>query len=145
MIYDWTTYIVSRCTHRKHIYCPAVDICKPHRTHHFLYCCIYSVLHKKGICPIIAFLFVVAYFCRLYLSAGCLPRICLLGNMFTESLLSSRSTCHNMHIPVSVKSKNVSNYHMSLTAKIKAAVFVPVSILLVSQFIVHVSFWFLIL
>jgi hypothetical protein len=34
--------------------------------------------------------FVVAYCGRLYLATGCLPRICLRGNVFTES------TCDNI-------------------------------------------------
>jgi hypothetical protein len=106
--YDWpihsdlirfcTAYIVSRRTHRKHIRWPAVDICEPHKKHRFLYCCIYSALHSNGNYLIVASLFVVAYCCRLYLTTECLPRICLRGNAFTESLPSSGSTCHNMDI-----------------------------------------------
>jgi hypothetical protein len=63
LIYDWTTYIhvISR-THRKHICCPAMDICEPHRKHLFL-CCIYSTLNSNGSCPIAACVFVVAEMC----------------------------------------------------------------------------------
>jgi hypothetical protein len=60
--YDWTTYIVSRKIHIKHIRCPAVDICEPHRKHHFLYC-ISSALHSNGSYPIVASIFVVAGMC----------------------------------------------------------------------------------
>jgi hypothetical protein len=77
LIYDWTNYIVSRRTHRKHIQYPAMDMCEPHRKHRFLSCCIYSALHRNGSYPIVACVFVVAYCCRLYLATGCLPRICL--------------------------------------------------------------------
>jgi hypothetical protein len=95
LIYDWTTYIVWRWTHRRHIHCPAMDICEPHRKHHFLYC-IYSALHRNGSYPIVACVFVVAYRCRLYLATGCLPRTCLRRNMFTKSLPSNGSACHSM-------------------------------------------------
>jgi hypothetical protein len=68
LIYDWTTYTVSRRTHRKYTLCPAMDICELHRKHRFLYCCIYSALHNNGSYPIVACLFVVA--------GICLPRRC---------------------------------------------------------------------
>jgi hypothetical protein len=97
LIYDWTIYIVSKRNRRKHIRCSAMDICEPHRKHRFLYCCIYSALHRNGSYPIVACVFVVAYYCRLYLATGCLPRICLRGNVFTESFPSNESTCHNMY------------------------------------------------
>jgi hypothetical protein len=42
LIYDWTTCLEAN--HRKHIRCPAVDICEPHRQHRVLYCCIYSAV-----------------------------------------------------------------------------------------------------
>jgi hypothetical protein len=58
-----TTYIISRRTHRKHIRCPARDICEPYRKHLFLYCCIYSRLHSKWNYPIVACVFVVAGMC----------------------------------------------------------------------------------
>jgi hypothetical protein len=74
---------------------PEMDICEPHRKHRFLYCCIYNVLHRNGSYPIVACVFVVAYCCRLHLATGCLPRISLRGNVFTELLPSNRSTCHN--------------------------------------------------
>jgi hypothetical protein len=35
--YDWTTYIVSRRSHRKHICCPAMAMCEPYRKHLFHY------------------------------------------------------------------------------------------------------------
>jgi hypothetical protein len=91
----WFT-IYSRTIRRRDIHCPPMDICEPHRKHCFLYCCIYSMLHRNGSYPIVACMFVVAYFCRLYLTTGCLPRICLHGNMFTESLSSNGFTCHGM-------------------------------------------------
>jgi hypothetical protein len=83
LIYDWTTYIVSRRNHTKHIRCPAMDICEPHRKRRFFYCWIYSALYRNGNYPIVAYVFVVAYCCRIYLATGCLPRICLRGKMFT--------------------------------------------------------------
>jgi hypothetical protein len=46
--------MVSRRTHRKHIRCPEMDICEPHRKHLFNYCCIYSALHSNGSYPIVA-------------------------------------------------------------------------------------------
>jgi hypothetical protein len=58
---------VSRRTHRKHIRCPAMDICEPHRKHLFLYC-IYSALHSKDSYPIVACVFVA--------SGMCLPSRC---------------------------------------------------------------------
>jgi hypothetical protein len=58
--YGWTTYTVSTRLHRKHIRCPAMDICEPHRKHLFLYCCIYSALHSNGSYPIVACIFAVA-------------------------------------------------------------------------------------
>jgi hypothetical protein len=91
-----TTYIVSRRAYGKHIHCPPMDICEPHRKHRFLYCYIYSVLHRNGNYPIVARLFVVAYCWRLYLATICLPRICLRGNMFIEPLPSSRTIRHNI-------------------------------------------------
>jgi hypothetical protein len=69
-----------------------------HRKHRFLCCCIYSALHRIGSYPVFACVFVVAYCCRLYQAAGCLSRICLHGNVFTESLPSNGSTCHNNFI-----------------------------------------------
>jgi hypothetical protein len=74
--------IQSRGGSIKNIRCPAMDTWEPHRKHRFLYCYIYSVLHRNGSYPIVACLFVVAYCCRLYLATVCLPRICLLGNVF---------------------------------------------------------------
>jgi hypothetical protein len=62
LIYDWTIYIVSRRIHRKHIRCLAMDICEPHRKHHFFYC-IYSTLHSNGSYAIVACVFVVAGMC----------------------------------------------------------------------------------
>jgi hypothetical protein len=62
LIYDWTTYIVSRRTHRKHIRCPAMDICEPYRKHLFPHC-IYSALYSSGSSPIVACVFVVAGMC----------------------------------------------------------------------------------
>jgi hypothetical protein len=87
----------GRRTHRTHIRCPAIDIYEQHRKHNLLYCCIYSTLHRNGIYPIVACVFVVAYCYRRYLATGCLSRICLHGNVFTESLPSNRSTCHNIN------------------------------------------------
>jgi hypothetical protein len=63
LIYDYTTYIFLRRNHRKHIRFPAVDICKPHRKHLFLYCCIYSALHSNGSYPIVTCIFVVVGMC----------------------------------------------------------------------------------
>jgi hypothetical protein len=65
----FTTYTLSRRIHRKHIRCPATDICEPHRKHLFLYSCIYSALHSNGSYPIVAFVFVVA---GMYLPRRCL-------------------------------------------------------------------------
>jgi hypothetical protein len=65
LIYDWTTYIVSRKTHRKHIRCPAMGTYEPHRKHLFLYCFNYSALHSNGSYPIVACVFVVAGMCLL--------------------------------------------------------------------------------
>jgi hypothetical protein len=42
LIYDWTTYIVSRRIRRKHIRYPAMDMCEPHGKH--LFCCQKCVL-----------------------------------------------------------------------------------------------------
>jgi hypothetical protein len=66
LIYDWTIYIVLRQNHRKHICCPTMDICEPHRKHLFLCCCIYSALHGNGSYPTVASVFVAVYCCRLY-------------------------------------------------------------------------------
>jgi hypothetical protein len=85
LIHDWTTYIVSRRTDRKHICFSAMDICEPHRKHRFLYSCIYGALHSNENYPIVACVFVAAYCCRLYLATGCLLRICPHGNVFTSS------------------------------------------------------------
>jgi hypothetical protein len=71
-------YIFSRRTHRKHIRCPAMNICELHRKDLFLYCCIYSALHSNGRYSIVACVFVAA--------GMCLPGHCL-------------STCHNMFWP----------------------------------------------
>jgi hypothetical protein len=71
--HGWTTY-VSRPTHRKYIRCPVIDIYESHRRHLFFSGCIYSALKENGIYPIVVR-------CR--------------GNVFTESLLSNGSTCHN--------------------------------------------------
>jgi hypothetical protein len=68
LIYDWTTYIVSRRIHRKHIRCPAMDICEPHRKSLFLYCCIYSALHNNRSYPNVACVFVAV--------GRCLPSRC---------------------------------------------------------------------
>jgi hypothetical protein len=73
------TYIISTRTHRKY---------------RFINCCIWSALHRKRSCPIVACVFVAAHF-RLYLETGCLPRIFLRGNVFIETLPSSRSIRHN--------------------------------------------------
>jgi hypothetical protein len=78
-----TTYIVSKRIHSKHIRCPVMAICEPHRKQLFLYCCIYSALHRNGSFLIVACVFVVSYCYRRYLATGCLPRICLRGNVFT--------------------------------------------------------------
>jgi hypothetical protein len=99
LIYDWTTYIVSRRIHRKQIRCPTMDICEPHRKRLFLYCSIYSASHRIWSYPIVACLFFVAYCCSLYLATGCLTRICLRGNVLTESLTSNGSTYHNIYVP----------------------------------------------
>jgi hypothetical protein len=58
---------VSRWTDRKHIRCPAMDICEPHRKHLFIYC-IYSALHINRSYPIVACVFVAA--------GTCLPSRC---------------------------------------------------------------------
>jgi hypothetical protein len=47
----------------ENIRCPAVDVCKPHRKHLFLYCCIYSALHSNGSYSIVACLSVIAWMC----------------------------------------------------------------------------------
>jgi hypothetical protein len=64
LIYDWTTYVVSRRTHKQHIRCPVMDICKRHRKHLF-FCCTsaYSALHSSGSYPIVACVFDVAGMC----------------------------------------------------------------------------------
>jgi hypothetical protein len=95
LIYDWTTHVVSRRNHRRHPF-PAMDISEPHRKHRFLFCCIYSALHRNGSYLIFACVFVVTYCCKLDSETGCLPRICLRGNVFTESLPSNGCTCHNI-------------------------------------------------
>jgi hypothetical protein len=92
----WFTYIFSRRIHRKHIHFPAMDICEPHRKHRSLYCYMYSALHSTGNYSSVACVFVVAYCCRLYLAKGSIPRICLRGIVFTESLASNGSTGHNI-------------------------------------------------
>jgi hypothetical protein len=96
LIYDWTNYIVLRRFHRKHNRYPAMVICEPHRKHHFLYCCIYNALHSNGNYPSVDCIFVVAYCSRLYLSTGCLPRLCLRRNMFFDPVRSRGSVRHNM-------------------------------------------------
>jgi hypothetical protein len=52
--------------------------------------------HRNGSLTTAARVCVVMYCCRLYLATGCLPRICLRGNVFTEPLPSNGSTCHNI-------------------------------------------------
>lgn len=95
LIYDRNTYIISRWTHPL----PSngyTCVCEPQRKHCFLCCCIYSALHRNGSYLIVACVSIVAYCCRLYyLATGCLPRICLRRNVFTELLPSNRYTCHN--------------------------------------------------
>jgi hypothetical protein len=59
-----------------------------------LYCYIYSALHSSGSYPILAYVFVAAYCCRLYLTTGCLPRICPGGDVLIEPLPSSGSIRH---------------------------------------------------
>jgi hypothetical protein len=73
LIYDSITYILSRRIHRKHISCPAMDICERRRKHLFLYCCIYSALHSNGNYPIFSCVFVVTGMC---LQSSC-PATCL--------------------------------------------------------------------
>jgi hypothetical protein len=68
--------IISRRIHRRQIRYPAMDICELHRKRRFLYCCIYSALHRNGSYAIVASVFVVAYCCRRYLATGCLPTMC---------------------------------------------------------------------
>jgi hypothetical protein len=60
---------------RKHTRYPAMVIYEPHRKHLFLYCCIYSALHRNGSYPIAACVFIVAYCFGLYLATSCLPRM----------------------------------------------------------------------
>jgi hypothetical protein len=57
LIYDWTTYVVKRRTHRKHIRCPAMDIWELHRKN------IYSALNSNGSYAIVACVFFVAGMC----------------------------------------------------------------------------------
>jgi hypothetical protein len=88
-------YLYSpEAAHRKHIRFPAMDIWVPHRKRRFLYC-IHSALYRNGSYLFVTCVFFVAYCCRLYLAKGCLPGISLRGNVFTESLSSNGSTCHN--------------------------------------------------
>jgi hypothetical protein len=112
LIYDWTTYRVSKRIHRRHILYPAMDTCELHRKYLFLYFCIYSALHRNGSYPIVACISVVSYCCRLYLAMGCLARICLRGNVFTESLPSNGSTCHTiMYVYMCVPSVGIFCYY----------------------------------
>jgi hypothetical protein len=46
----------------------AMDICEPHRKHHFLYCFIYSALHSNWSYQIVACVFVAA---RMFLQSRC--------------------------------------------------------------------------
>jgi hypothetical protein len=66
------TYTASWKTHRKHICCPSMDICKSHKTHLFLFCCIYSTLNSKRSYLIVAPIFVAVKMCLLshYLEMG---------------------------------------------------------------------------
>jgi hypothetical protein len=68
LIYDWTTYIASRRTYIKHIRCLAMGIIEPRIKHLFLCCCIYTALHRKGRCPIVA---------RIRCAGICVPSRCL--------------------------------------------------------------------
>jgi hypothetical protein len=102
LIYDWTTYMVMRRIHRKHIRWPAIEICEPHGKHLFFYCYIYSALQRNESYPIVARVFVVSYCCRFYLATGWLPRICLSANVFTASLPNNGSTCRNIVVWCSV-------------------------------------------
>jgi hypothetical protein len=52
--------------------------------------------HSNGSCPIVAFLFVVAYCCRFYLTTGGLTRIRLRGNVFITPLPSNGHMRHNI-------------------------------------------------
>jgi hypothetical protein len=63
------TYIVSRRTHRKHIRFAAMETYEPQMKHIFLYCCIYSALHRNGSYLIAACVFIAA---GMYLRSRCL-------------------------------------------------------------------------
>jgi hypothetical protein len=76
LIYDWTTYIASRRTYRKHIRCLAMDIGKEHRKHLFLYC-----IYARCIATEVTRL----------LPAYSLPRECVY-----QSLPSNGSTYHSI-------------------------------------------------
>jgi hypothetical protein len=54
LIYHWTTYIVPKRLHRKHLRWPAMDICEPHKKHLFLCWWIYRTLHSMGSYPTVA-------------------------------------------------------------------------------------------
>jgi hypothetical protein len=82
--------------HRKYIRCPEMYICEPPRKHIFLCYCIYSALHTNKSYSIVACIFFVGYCSILYPATGCLPRICLRGNVFIEPLPSSGSISHNI-------------------------------------------------
>jgi hypothetical protein len=75
LIYDWTTYIVLRWVHRKHIRCPAVVYANHIES-------ISSSIVTFTTCSITTDII------RL------LPAYSLYGNVFTESLPSNESTCH---------------------------------------------------
>jgi hypothetical protein len=77
-IYDWTTYIVLRRIHRKH---------------HFLYCCIYSALHRNGIYPIVA--------CVSFVAGMCLRSLCPAAGLHAKMLYMRSFLCYSDHTDMS--------------------------------------------
>jgi hypothetical protein len=83
--------------HREHIRWPAMDTGEPLREHLFLYCCIYSALHRNGSYPIVACVFVVARMCspRCCLEMGLHVKILVL---FGAQIIALRLENHTRHI-----------------------------------------------
>jgi hypothetical protein len=78
--YCWLLVIQTRVgSHGKHVCCPATDICEQHTKHRFLYCIYNADAYKRKL-------------------SHCCLRIRCRGTVFSESLPSNGSTCHNILI-----------------------------------------------
>jgi hypothetical protein len=102
-----TTYIVSTWIHRKHIRCPALDICEPHRKYvlqYLFYCClcVFQALPKNRY-PIVL-------------------HVCFCGTVFSDPLTSNGHMYHNIYLTVYLSMLDLVVLHSLIVALVLSVI-----------------------